>query len=379
MLVSLAVHLSPLLLLLSWASAPAEVVTPIPIELVLEQPPPPPEPKPEQKAEKPPPPPPLGRLASADMGEPVAIRTSRSRLCRGKPNSWSSTLAVYRAGNRCVTFDYLQQQARNDAEEAIAIEEPVGFHTPYRVRARRSDRASLRFFSSTVQARRWTCSRSSSRALRAADANGDPIRPFAMLELGELQGARDVVRRLAVRALARRYAYEANDSVVMLAGLALAEGDTATATQLVLMSGTGSGWAVIVADNLAMPLERPNNADGGSSTPSDRATPPTTPSKRNRTAPRARSEGLAASRAPWLKRFSKVLTTSTDNGRPRKGCCWASTPAPEIDAPGVSRNAGYAPGFEPWASIGRCVGCVYDAEDEVRVQRRRQHRVSGLG
>ena len=85
--------------------------------------------------------------------------------------------------------------------------------------------------------------------------NGDPIRAFAMLELGELQGARDVVRRLAVRALARRYAYEANDSVVMLAGLALAEGDTATATQLVLLSGTGSGWAVIVADNLAMRLE----------------------------------------------------------------------------------------------------------------------------
>ena len=29
-------------------------------------------------------------------------------------------------------------------------------------------------------------------------------------------------------------------------------------------------------------------------------------------------------------------------------------------------------GFEPWASIGRCVGCVHDAEDEVRAQRRRQ-------
>jgi TonB family protein len=70
MLVSLAVHLSPLVLLLSWASAPAEVVTPIPIELVLEQPPPPPEVKSEQKAEKPPPPP-LGRLASVAMGEPV--------------------------------------------------------------------------------------------------------------------------------------------------------------------------------------------------------------------------------------------------------------------------------------------------------------------
>jgi len=71
MLGALAVHLSPLLLLLSWTSAPAEIVEPIPVELVLEQPPPPPEPKPEAKAEKPPPPPPLGRLASADMGEPV--------------------------------------------------------------------------------------------------------------------------------------------------------------------------------------------------------------------------------------------------------------------------------------------------------------------
>jgi TonB family protein len=71
MLAALAVHLSPLLLLLSWTSAPAEIATPIPIELVLEQPPPPPEPKPEQKAEKPPTPPPLGRLASVDMGEPA--------------------------------------------------------------------------------------------------------------------------------------------------------------------------------------------------------------------------------------------------------------------------------------------------------------------
>jgi TonB family protein len=69
MIGALAVHLSPLLLLLSWTGAPAEIVQPIPIELVLE-PPPPPEPKSEQKAEKPPPPP-LGRFASVDMGEPV--------------------------------------------------------------------------------------------------------------------------------------------------------------------------------------------------------------------------------------------------------------------------------------------------------------------
>ena len=56
-------------------------------------------------------------------------------------------------------------------------------------------------------------------------ANGDPIRVFALLELGDLDDARDLVCRLAVGGLARRYAYEANDCVVMLAGLALAEGD----------------------------------------------------------------------------------------------------------------------------------------------------------
>lgn len=62
---SLAFHLSPLLLLLSWSSTPADSVAAIPIELVLEQPPP--EPKPEPNPEKPPP----GRLASIDMGEPA--------------------------------------------------------------------------------------------------------------------------------------------------------------------------------------------------------------------------------------------------------------------------------------------------------------------
>jgi hypothetical protein len=49
--------------------------------------------------------------------------------------------------------------------------------------------------------------------------------------------------------------YEANDCLVLLAGLALAEGDAATATGLVLLAGTGTGWGVIVADNLAMRLE----------------------------------------------------------------------------------------------------------------------------
>jgi len=43
--------------------------------------------------------------------------------------------------------------------------------------------------------------------------------------------------------------------VVLLAGLALAEGDRETATTLVLDSGTGSGWACIMADNFARRLD----------------------------------------------------------------------------------------------------------------------------
>ena len=71
-LASLAIHLSPLLLLLSWSSTPVEIAAPIPVQLVLEQPPPlPPPPAP--------PPPPIptpktkelssGRFASEDMGD----------------------------------------------------------------------------------------------------------------------------------------------------------------------------------------------------------------------------------------------------------------------------------------------------------------------
>jgi TonB family protein len=70
---SVAVHLSPLLLLVSWSSAPAEIAPPIPIQLVLEEPPPAPAPPPVLEA-KPPAPapeanaPPPGRLASRDTG-----------------------------------------------------------------------------------------------------------------------------------------------------------------------------------------------------------------------------------------------------------------------------------------------------------------------
>jgi len=65
---SLAVHLSPLLLLLSFAGPAAEIPQPIPVQLVLE-PPPPPEPPAPPAPPVPPPKPALGRIASVEMGE----------------------------------------------------------------------------------------------------------------------------------------------------------------------------------------------------------------------------------------------------------------------------------------------------------------------
>ncbi len=63
---SLALHLLPLLVLMNWNGAPAEVTMPIPVQLVLEAPPPPPPPPPAPD-KKPPP----GPIASRDMGEPA--------------------------------------------------------------------------------------------------------------------------------------------------------------------------------------------------------------------------------------------------------------------------------------------------------------------
>jgi hypothetical protein len=65
---SLGVHLLPLLVLLHWNSAPAEIAPPIAVQLVVEEPPPPP-PAPPPQAAKPPPP---GALASDDFGDPKA-------------------------------------------------------------------------------------------------------------------------------------------------------------------------------------------------------------------------------------------------------------------------------------------------------------------
>jgi TonB family protein len=81
---SLGVHLLPLLLLLHWNSAPAEIAAPIAVQLVVEAPPEPPpqEEKPPPPAEKPPPP---GRLASDDLGEPKAQPADRAADPTGEP------------------------------------------------------------------------------------------------------------------------------------------------------------------------------------------------------------------------------------------------------------------------------------------------------
>src|SRR5207237_1436935 len=60
---SLSLHLLPLLVLLDWSIAPAELVQPIPVQLVIEAAPPP---APSVEEPKRPPP---GRLASREMGE----------------------------------------------------------------------------------------------------------------------------------------------------------------------------------------------------------------------------------------------------------------------------------------------------------------------
>jgi protein TonB len=73
-IVSLVLHLLPLLLLINWPMHPPPPVTPIPVRLVFQPPPPPvlpkpapkPAPKPKLKQETRPPP---GRIASVDMSE----------------------------------------------------------------------------------------------------------------------------------------------------------------------------------------------------------------------------------------------------------------------------------------------------------------------
>jgi protein TonB len=90
MLGSLCLHLMPLLVLVHWDSAPAEIVPPIPVQLVLETPPAP-APEPAPKFEKPPPP---GRLASEAMGESAAQATKKVAAAPGSAEPEKTQLAA---------------------------------------------------------------------------------------------------------------------------------------------------------------------------------------------------------------------------------------------------------------------------------------------
>jgi TonB family protein len=72
---SLLLHLLPLLLLIEWPMAPPEIA-PIAVQLVLEPPPPAPAPQPVPPIPEFKPPPP-GRIASEDLGDPMAKEASR--------------------------------------------------------------------------------------------------------------------------------------------------------------------------------------------------------------------------------------------------------------------------------------------------------------
>ncbi len=185
----------------------------------------------------------------------LELDAARSKIPGRNTELAAVTLTALRAGNRCVDFDY--SGALADLEDAMAIEEGLGFRSlPGSVVGAVTAAAMCLVLLGRPRDALALLGRQDQEFVQAVQlTNGEQIRVFALLELGEMENARERVRRLAVQGLARRHAYEANDCVVMLAGLALAEGDATTAAELVLAAGTGSGWSVIVADNLAMRLE----------------------------------------------------------------------------------------------------------------------------
>jgi periplasmic protein TonB len=85
-IVSLVLHLLPLLLLIDWPMHPPAEVTPIPVQLVFQPPPSPPPipkpaPKPRPETRRPP-----GRLASADMGDTKTKGQDQAKSEEPSPN-----------------------------------------------------------------------------------------------------------------------------------------------------------------------------------------------------------------------------------------------------------------------------------------------------
>jgi protein TonB len=130
LVLSLAVHLLPLLLLLPWKGAPVEVpAPPIPVQLIIEQPPPPPPPAPvaqPQPAAKPP----RGRLASEDVGakadEPndTAVTQPSDKQPEVEPDQ-KSTAKPEPELKQAASLLQPDQQPTLLGREALALPEPV--------------------------------------------------------------------------------------------------------------------------------------------------------------------------------------------------------------------------------------------------------------
>lgn len=159
---------------------------------------------------------------------------------------------LYRAGHLCVDLEY--EAALSDALEARSIESRIDLWAgPFSAAAMQS--MVLLVLGRPEESLEVLESVDETIMSAMQIANGEPLRALALIECGQLERGRELARQVVVRGVRRRYAYEPNDCVVLLAALALAEHDDATARDLVLSAGTGSGWSVIVADHLAHRLD----------------------------------------------------------------------------------------------------------------------------
>ena len=162
------------------------------------------------------------------------------------------SLNSYRAGSLCSTCEY--EEALRDARESLAISERIDY-VAFSFAADAGTALILVMLERPDEALELL-SRGNDAITRPMQvATDEHLRALILLERGDVEEGRDMVQRLAVRGTSRRYAYEANDCVVLLAALALVEHDDDAARDLVLTAGTGSGWSAVVADQLAHRLD----------------------------------------------------------------------------------------------------------------------------
>jgi len=78
-------------------------------------------------------------------------------------------------------------------------------------------------------------------------SNGEELRPLALLAVGDVEPAVEEIRAYARRSREGRFSREANDAVLLLAALAMHEGDTQVAADLLMHMGIGRQPATIMA------------------------------------------------------------------------------------------------------------------------------------